>query len=212
MPRKNFVQDPNLPYHIISRCINRDWFAQEMPLVWKIVTRHLFFVNHAFNLRIHGFVLMNNHFHMIIRAPDGNLSEAMAYFLRETSRDLTRLSNRINQTFGGRFRRSLISSPHYYSHAYKYLYRNPVEAGLCERVEDYEYSSLQGLLGKRWLDVPISEDENWANFASREETLEWLNASPKKEHWEEVRKALRRSEFKLAPVNQRKSSLEDDAL
>ncbi len=133
------------------------------------MTRQLYFVSHAFNLRVHAFVLMNNHFHLIVRTPDGNLSDAMRYFMRETSREITFVSGRINQTYGSRFHRSLLHSPLYYLHAYKYLYRNPVEAGLCELVEEYKFSSLQGLLGETWLDVPVREDDNWGCLATREE-------------------------------------------
>lgn len=80
-------------------------------------------------------------------------------FMRETSRELTRLGNRVNQTYGGRFHRSLLESPIRYLHAYKYVYRNPVRAGKCKSVQEYPFSSIQGLLGETWLDVPVSEDD-----------------------------------------------------
>jgi hypothetical protein len=130
----------------------------------------------------------------------------------QTSRELTQLTGRINCTYGNRFHRSLIDSPLYYLHAYKYVYRNPVEAGLCEKVEDYSYSSIKGLLGERWLETPISEDENWGNLNAREEALRWLNAAPTKDQWEEVRKGLKKSVFKLSRQNNRKSGLEINAL
>ena len=212
MGRAPFFNSSEFPYHVTGRCINRDWFSLDTSVVWETMTRQLYFVNMAFNLRIHAFVLMSNHYHMIVRTPDANLSEAMRYFARETSRELVNESDRINQTYGSRFHRSLIMSHHYYLHVYKYLYRNPVEAGLVKKVEDYPYSSLGGLLGERWLDVPISEDENWQNFSSRKSTLLWLNQSPQIGAWEEVRKALRKPVFKLAPVNKRASRLEVDAL
>ncbi|XGC81379.1 transposase [Bdellovibrio bacteriovorus] len=175
------------------------------------MTRHLYFVNMAFNLRIHAFVLMNNHFHLIVRTPDANLSEAMRYFMRETSREITFLSGRINQTYGSRFHRSLLSTPLYYLHAYKYLYRNPVTAGICEKVQEYPFSSMQGLLGNCWLDVPVTEDDNWANLSNREQTLTWLNQAPSPELMEEVRKALKHPEFKL-PIKKKKKSLLEDSL
>lgn len=183
-----------------------------MSAIWEIMCRQLYFVNFAFNLRIHSFVLMGNHFHIIVRTPDANLSKAMGYFMRETSRDITGLSHRINQTYGSRFHRSLLVSPLYYMHAYKYVYRNPVAARLCSKVEDYQYSSLQGLIGNRWLEVPVSEDENWGSLVSREKTLEWLNVAPVPEHWELVRAALKKKEFKLSKINREDSSLEFNAL
>lgn len=132
--------------------------------------------------------------------------------MRETSREITFISGRINQTYGSRFHRSLLNSPLYYLHAYKYLYRNPVKAGLCKVVEEYPYSSLQGLLGNTWLDIPVTEDDNWGVLATREKTLEWLNQTPSENEWEEVRLALKKQVFKLSPNNKRPSSLETNAL
>lgn len=132
--------------------------------------------------------------------------------MRETSRELTRRSRRINHLYGARFHRTVITSPIYYLHAYKYVYRNPVKAGLCELVEEYRYSSLQGLLGETWLDIPVSEDDNWGTLETRENTLEWLNTSPTDEEWDQVRKALKKSEFKLTRIDNRPSALEDNAL
>lgn len=209
MPRPLFINHTDLPYHITARCINRDWFSLDKGFVWDVMTRHLYFMHFAFNVRVHAFVLMSNHFHLIARSPDANLSQAMRYFMRETSREITFSSGRINMTYGGRFHRSLLKSPLYYLHAYKYLYRNPVMAGLCSRVEDYKYSSIPGLLGERWLDVPVSEDHNWESLHSRAETLLWLNTAPSLEHQESVRLALKKSAFQLPKVDSRPSVLEE---
>ncbi len=74
-----------------------------MSEVWRIFESQLYFCKHAFNLKIYSFVLMSNHYHLILSAPDCNLSEAMQYFIREVSRELNRCGNRINRTFSSRF-------------------------------------------------------------------------------------------------------------
>jgi REP element-mobilizing transposase RayT len=157
--------------------------------------RQLHFVAHAFDLRILAFVLMSNHFHLLLLALRGNLSEAMAYFLRETSRELTFSSCRLNQTYGGRFFRSNIRSSHYFLNCYKYVYRNPVEAGLTLQAEAYPWSTLNGLLGESHLQIPVYEDATL--FSDVEGTLSWLNQRPKKENWLAVEKGLRRQVFTL---------------
>ncbi|WP_347356209.1 transposase [Bdellovibrio sp.] len=212
MTRRKFENHPELPYHITARCINRDWFSQDLPHVWDITTRHLYFTALAFDLRIHSFVLMSNHFHMIVRSPQANLSEAMQYFMRATGNDLREISGRINQTYGGRFHRSLITHPHHYDHAYKYVYRNPVEAGQCERVQDYPYSTIQALMGRKMVEVPVLEDPRWGTWEDRVQTLRWLNSKPHEDNWESVRKALRKGVFALPKMDSRSSPLEDCAL
>ena len=166
-----------------------------MEQVWSIMGKHLNFLSHAFGIKIFQFVLMQNHFHLLVRAPNGNLSEGMSYFMRETSRELARTSRRLNSTYGGRFFRSEIRSLHYFLTAYKYLYRNPVEAGLCVNVEDYRWSTLYGLFGYEHLIVPVVEDLTL--FSDVEGTLRWLNQNPLSKDWQSVKSALRRRTFKL---------------
>lgn len=183
-----------------------------MPLVWEIMSEQLYFLNIAFNVQIHAFVLMSNHFHLLISTPEANLSAAMAVFMRETSRAITKSAHRINNTYGQRFSRTIIGSNHYFLHAYKYVYRNPVKAGLCDRVETYPYSTLNGLLGLSHLLIPIAEDTTL--FSDLEGTLNWLNREPSGKSWDAVRHALMKAEFKLAKDRDTKKphALEANAL
>jgi hypothetical protein len=137
---------------------------------------------------------MNNHFHLIVSTPQGNLDEIMNYFMRETSRYISAECGRINQIYGGPYYWSLIKSHHYYLHAYKYVYRNPVEAGLSSRVEEYKFSTLSGLLGQNHLTIPMIEDEGLSdNFDSH---IEWLNVPyPNQEIKSVVKKALNKKIF-----------------
>ena len=181
-----------------------------MGEVWEIMSGQLHFIHHAFNVRILAFVLMNNHFHSLVATPDANLDRAMAWFMRETSRWLTKSGNRINQTYGGRYFKSVIGSPIYYLNCYKYVYYNPVKAGLCLNVADYPYSSLSRLLGFRHLAFPLENDETLFNDV--EGTLAWLNRAPSDENWSAIKRASRRSEFRLPRLEGRKHPLENDTL
>jgi len=175
---------------------------------------YLFLVHHGFHLKIHSFVLMKNHFHCLASSPQANLSSAMNYFMRETSREITRLSGRVNQTYGGRYHRSLIPSDHYYMNAYKYIYQNPVRAKLSERVEEYGYSTLTGLLGIKKITIPLEEDRLLFTPSLDKGCLKWLNRIPEDEHVEEMRKALKRPYFKFNTVRKtnKPSQLENELL
>jgi putative transposase len=196
MIKKNQNYNTEFPYHISARCNNKEWFDLPLSEVWIIMENNLFLLHHGFQFQIHSFVLMSNHFHMIARTPNGNLSAGMNYFMRETSRQIAYLSNRINHVYGGRFHRTLITCPLYYLHAYKYVYRNPVEAGIVDDVCAYPYSTLHGLVGLANLHVPVCYDDTlFSNFAG---TLLWLNTKPHEQTREEIRKALKKATFSLA--------------
>ena len=195
MPRAKTILLSDYPYHVWARCINRDWFQIPMPMVWDIMCRQLYFIKIAYNIRIYSFVLMQNHFHLLISTPEANLSDCMANFMKETSHSLTTAGNRVNNTYGQRYGRSIIKSTHYFDHVYKYIYRNPVQVGLCSRVENYPYSTLYGALGRSHLYIPIEEDIML--FEDTEMTLKWLNKGPKEEDWKTVAQAMKKMYFAL---------------
>lgn len=211
MPRPPIVLQSEFPYHITARCINKDWFKVPMSTVWDIMSNNLFFIHHTYKVKIFAFVLMSNHFHLIIQTPDANLSETMAWFMRETSRSLTKAGNRINQTYGSRYYRSIIKTSHYYLNAYKYVYHNPIQGGLCKHILDYPYSTLPGLLGLQHTLIPTEEDLTL--FSNIGETIEWINRKPTPDHWTSVRLAIQRPEFKLSRLRNKKANpLEYDTL
>lgn len=183
-----------------------------MERVWEIMSMRLYYLAVVYDVKILAFVLMTNHFHLLARFPAANLSEAVGNFMRETSREITRASHRLNQTWGSRHFRGIIGSTHYFFHAYKYVYRNPVHAGLSKRVETYGFSTLSGLLGQRQMLIPVCEDLTL--FSDVEGTLDWLNIAPSEHNYESVKSALRKSEFalRLDPNTKRQNSLEIDML
>lgn len=204
MPRKVVPILAEFPYSISARCINKEWFSIPLDEVWKVMEDYLYFLSFAFNFKIKSFVLMSNHFHMIVQAPNGNLSEGMNYFMRETSRVIGKKAGRINQIYGGRFYRSMIKTNHYYSHAYKYIYRNPVEAGISSCVLDYPYSTLYRMVKKGEFFIPVEYDN--LLFDEFQSTLEWLNEAPSIEDYQVIKNALRKSEFKLPKdINSKKT-------
>jgi REP element-mobilizing transposase RayT len=197
MPRKKIAISSEHPYHITARCINREWFNLPLDRVWPIMSDFLFLVSAEYSMKIHSFVLMPNHFHLLAHFPKANPGSAMNYFMRETSREITRISGRINQTYGARYHKSLISNHHYFMNAYKYVYRNPVRAELCTRTQEYPFSSLAGLCGQSHLAFPVEEDNLLFAPTFQDSTLNWLNQTPNVEEENDIRRALRHSQFEL---------------
>jgi len=199
---KTALQD-QFPYHITGRCINKEWFHLHMDTVWKVFCDELHMVHITHNLRIHSFVLMNNHYHLIASTPDANISSCMQQFASRVSYRLTRLGNRINQTFAGRYFKSILFQPNHYLNAYKYNYRNPVTAGMTRFTQDYPYSTLNGLLGGSKLLCPVAYDDTL--FSNIDGTLNWLNTNPGADKLAAVKFALSKRRF--SPSQNKRSSL-----
>jgi REP-associated tyrosine transposase len=197
MPRKLHLPHSYCPYHVTARSHDGTWFHLPLLEVWKIMTDYLYFINLAYGVKIHSFVLMNNHFHLLISTPRANLSAAMNYFMRETAKEINRISSKTNQVYGGRHYRSLIQNHFHFRHVYKYIYRNPVTAGIAEKCIDYPFSTLHGLLGKSPLYIPLEVDTILFEGKTEDRVLTWLEASPEPTNYQTLRKALKRKVLKF---------------
>jgi putative transposase len=195
MPRKKTILQPDFPYHISARCINKEWFDLDLELVWSIFGDYLTILKYEFDFEIISFVLMNNHFHLLVKTPKMNLSQGMNYFMREVSREISMNTGRINQTFGGPYYWCLLDSYRYFLNSYKYVYRNPVEAGLANYCESYHYSTLSGVLGFRKLHFPVETDTILFNPFLQTDTLRWLNTGKHDMH-KHIEFALRKRVFR----------------
>jgi putative transposase len=205
MARAHFIPSPTNPYHITGRAHNRVRFPLPLDEMWTIFCDQLHFVAKSFKLRVHAFVMMPNHYHLITSCPEQNLSEAMHYFMREISRTANYKTGNINTFWGGRFHRSEIRSYHYFLNAYKYVYFNPIAAKLEDRVENYKYSTLHGLLGKSRILLPIDDDLLLTDLS---QSLRWLNRNVEEERLQAVRRALKHRVFALSKIDSRPHPLE----
>lgn len=106
----------------------KDYPTIRTPLLyqWSIFGDYLTILKYEFNFEILSFVLMSNHFQILIKTPDANLSEGMNYFMREVSKEMSAKIVRINQTFGGPYHWCLLDSYKYFLNSYKYplLFKN----------------------------------------------------------------------------------------
>jgi putative transposase len=200
MPRKIHTPSAIHPYHITNRCPNRRPFPTDMETTWSIMSEMLYETKYRYNFVIHSFVLMPNHYHLLTSTPDANLSRGLNFFTSRVSKKINCASKTINQNFGARNYQCLVNSYHYYMNAYKYVLRNPVQAGLCKNVEDYRFSTLHGLLGQKHLFIPVEEDVQLFPVENLTDTLRWLNTPPTPENLEALRRAFRKPEFSLPKV------------
>lgn len=193
MARVKAILQSDFPYTISARCINKEWFNIPEDKVWDIFCEQLTEVHRSHDLKIHSFVLMSNHFHLIASTPQANISSCMLSFMTKTSKSLTKAGNRINQTFAGRHFKCILNENNYFMNAYKYNYRNPVEAGICKSVEDYKFSTLHMKLKKSPQQIPYEDDTLLCE--DREGILKWLNTSPDEIKLKAAQNAFKRAYF-----------------
>ncbi len=89
------------------------------------------------NWLCHGYCLMTAHYHLLIEAPDGNLSKGM----RQLNGVFTRISNlrhrRCGHLFQGRFKAILVNKEPYLLEPARYVVLNPVRANMVHEPADW---------------------------------------------------------------------------
>ena len=199
MPRPRTIRTSAAPYHVTARSNNKEWFYLPMLECWAVYEEILNRTADKYRTEIHAFVLMSNHFHLLISTPSQNLPETMRYFMTETSREIGRRVGRINHIFGGRYRWSVLWGPADLAYVYKYVYRNPIRASLCRKAEQYPYSTLRKQIELRCR-IPITEgyDRLWQLIPKTiEHRVDWLNRPAGKDEERLISLGLRRYEFQL---------------
>lgn len=163
MPRKNLIRTSEFPYHISTRSNNKEWFYIPTMDVWRYLKKHLSTGSKIFEVEVEAFVLMSNHYHLLITTPKANIDLFMQHLNKNLSKSISRQADRINRIFGASYRWNLIQKESYYMNVLRYIYQNPLRAGLVSRCEEYQFSNLKEKdFNKRWLDwfnYQISEKE-----------------------------------------------------
>ena len=90
---------------------------------------------------------MDNHYHLLVQTPDGNLSKGMRQLNGVYTQTNNRRHHRVGHLFQGRFKAILVDSDAYLLELARYVVLNPVRAGMVRRPEDWGWSSYRASMG-----------------------------------------------------------------
>jgi REP element-mobilizing transposase RayT len=105
-------------------------------------------------IRIHGFCLMPNHYHLLVETPLGNLSRCMRHINGVYTQRFNKKWKRDGHIFRGRYKAILVEDDAYLIELLRYIHLNAVKAGLAPTARDYLWSShpfYMGLKSSKWL-------------------------------------------------------------
>jgi putative transposase len=97
-------------------------------------------VRGSFDLCVYGYVVMPEHVHLLTGEPQrGSLADALKSLKQGVSR---RLIGEAEHFWQKRYYDFNIRNQRQFAEKLRYIHRNPVKRGLCERPEDWEWSSF----------------------------------------------------------------------
>lgn len=156
MSRPLRIEYENAFYHIAQRGIEK----KEIFKTDRDKERFLTYLERSYdryNSICHTYVLMDNHYHLIIETPKANISKIMHYLNTSYAVYYNTKHERVGPLYQGRYKAVLVDGDEYLHRLSRYIHLNPVRAKMVEDPIEYKWSSYKYFIGKEkdpgWLET-----------------------------------------------------------
>ncbi len=147
MARPLRIEYENAFYHVIQRGTERkNIFLQDADK-----DRFLSYLGQAYlgyKAFIHSYVMMDNHYHLILQTPKANLSKIMHYLNTSYAIYFNSKRKRVGPLYQGRYKAILIQQDEYLHHLSRYIHLNPVRVKKVRDPIKYPWSSYKYFVSK----------------------------------------------------------------
>lgn len=148
MARPLRVQYPGALYHVTAR-------GNERKAIFRTdADRERFLAVLAqgverYRLRLHAYVLMDNHYHLLVETEEANLSLALRHLNGVYTGFFNRAHDRVGHLFQGRFKAIVVDKQSYLLELSRYIHLNPVRIRQPHSLTRYPWSSYWDYIGRR---------------------------------------------------------------
>jgi REP element-mobilizing transposase RayT len=181
-------------YHLLSRGNEgKDIFDDDRDR--KIFLKTVGEMSERFAMSVYAYVLMGNHYHLMVQTERANLKKAMHWFGTTYTQRFNIRHSRNGHLFQGRYKSILVQNDAYLLQLSCYIHRNPLRAGIVKRLADYRWSSYlsyaYGRKAPEWLQTQLilSQFKNEDRYKSYREKVQGY-AREEKLLWEDMRHGL----------------------
>ena len=211
MARPLRIEFPGAHYHIFSRGTRKEnIYHEDKDRI--VFLEKLEETSEKYSLLIHSCVLMNNHYHLHLETPQGNISKAMHYLNTSYTNWFKAKYKIVGSVFQGRYKSILVDKETYAISLNAYIHLNPVRSNIVIRASDYRWSSYKAYLGlvnkPIWLTTNLILNEftgNKENYQRFVENWKIRTDSGRTENMNGTHSILGTEEFEARIKNQIKS-------
>lgn len=165
--RQNIDREETL-YHVYNRGVNGQDIFLESDDFWFFIMLCKEAIK-KFNVDFYGFCQMNNHYHLLVKTHEANLSKLMQYIGEKYSKYYLKKYQgikKIGHTFQGPYGRKLVEDILYTAKLISYIHLNPVKANMVDHPGKYKWSSY----------LAYQEDKTDFDFINHQELLKYFNS------------------------------------
>ncbi len=144
-------------YHVTQRATGSELLFVD-PIDHDAFDRLLELAVRRARWKLHGYCHMPNHVHLLVQTPEPTLGRGMQFLVGHYVQEFNLRHGRRGALVQGRYKAGLVETGEHFITCLGYLAQNPVRAGLCERPEDWPWSSYPELetVLRGGLDVVLS--------------------------------------------------------
>ena len=174
MARPLRIEYPGAHYHVTSRGNERKNIFRDNEDRKKFVQLLASAVD-QFHLRLHAYVLMPNHYHLLVETPEAQLSRAIRYLNGVYTQYFNRRHKRVGHLFQGRYKAILMDRDSYLVELSRYIHLNPwrVKSGSQDPFT-YNWSSLRAYTGRSSVPQWLTVEEVLASFGRKRNSAQKL--------------------------------------
>jgi len=167
MARPHRLTAPELTHHVFQRGNNHTaMFVEDRD--YRVFRRCIATALEKHPCRVHAYVLMTNHFHLLVTpCAEGAIGRLMQSIGRTYVRYFNDRTGRSGSLWEGRYRDRPIDTEGYLLACYRYIELNPVDAHMVSEPRDYQWSSYAAnALG--WRDALITPHPVYTSLGADE--------------------------------------------
>lgn len=146
MTRPLRIEYEGAVYHVTSRGNAKNAIFQDESDRGCLLST-LTMVIRRFHWICHAYCLMDNHYHLLIETPKGNLSQGMRQLNGIFTQHFNRRHGRVGHLLQGRFKAILVERESHLLELCRYVVLNPVRAQLVSSPEGWRWSSYSATAG-----------------------------------------------------------------
>ena len=179
-------------FHVITQGINKSYIFERAEDI-KYYIKIMYQLTQEQKIKIIGYCIMSNHAHMLIETEEINeLSKYMQRLNTKYGKYYNKKYNRVGYVFRDRYRAQGIYTEKFLYNCLRYIYNNPVKAGICKNAEDYPYSNYKKIDGE------LNEDYTFIDIEDNDKNI-----------GEIIKKFLKENEMELTDLKREKRKLKE---
>ena len=148
MARPYRLQGEGYFYHITSRGDGRKRIYISGYDYEKFL-EYIMQAKEKYKFHLYAYVLMSNHYHLLLETTQPNLSKIMHYINGAYTTYYNIKRKKSGHLFQGRYKSIVIDKDSYFKEVSRYIHLNPVRAKLVDKPDNYKWSSYHGYVSKR---------------------------------------------------------------